>query len=118
MTRARAIYVIKYTDSGLQDVRTLPKNVKNFMKKELRTRLSKDPLSNSIPLNPPLEKFRSCHIGEYRVLFHVAEDIHALAIAGIGKHSVNSDLDVYKKLEKLVQQGALAERLLAVLRGF
>ena len=78
--------------------------------------MSKDPLSNSFPLNPPLEKFRSCHIGEYRVLFHVAEDIHALAIAGIGKHSVNPDLDVYKKLEKLVQHGALAERLLAVLR--
>ena len=74
LTRAGAAYVIKFTDDGLQDVRALPKNVKNFMKKELRARLSKDPLSGSLPLNPPLGKFRSCHIGEYRVLFHVAEN--------------------------------------------
>ena len=48
----------------------------------------------------------------------MAEDIHAIAIAGVGKHSANPELDVYRKLEKLVRQGALAERLLAALRGF
>ena len=118
MSEGGGDYVIKFTDDGLQDVRTLPKNVKNFMKKEVPARLSKDPLNNSLALNPPLQKFRSCHIGEYRVVFRLAEDIHALAIAGVGKHSANPELDVYRKLEKLVQQGKLAERLLGVLRGF
>ena len=118
LTKSSAVYVIKFTENGLEDVKALPKNVRNSMKKQLPLRLSQDPLRHSLPLNPPLEKFRSCHVGEYRVLFHVAEDIHAIAIAGVGKHSANPDLDVYRKLEKLVRQGTLAERLLAALRGF
>jgi len=88
------------------------------MKKEIPMRLSKDPIANSLPLNPPLEKFRSCHIGEHRVVFHVSADVGAIGIVGIGKHSTSAEADVYKKLEKLAQQGALAQQLLAALRGF
>ena len=99
------------------DVKALPKSVRNFMKKEIPMRLSKDPIANSLPLNPPLEKFRSCHIGEHRVVFHVAADVRAIGIVGIG-NSTSAEADVYKKLEKLAQQGALAQQLLAALRGF
>ena len=118
LTHAGAVYVVKFTDNGLQDLRALPKSVETSMKKELRARLSKNPLTNSFPLNPPLGKFRSCHAGEYRALFHIAEDVHTLAIAGIGKHSADPETDASKKLEKLAQQDALAERLLGVLLGF
>ena len=69
-------------------------------------------------LRPPLEKYRSCHIGDYRVVFYLAEDVRSVAIAGIGKHSKEATKDVYKKLEGLVSQGKLAEKILATLRGF
>jgi hypothetical protein len=41
-----------------------------------------------------------------------------VAIAGLGKHSKDVKKDVYKRLESLVSQGKLAEKILATLRGF
>lgn len=111
-------YLIRFTDEGLQDVKALPKNVRNHMKKEILERIGKDPKGCSDELKPPLEKYRSCHIGDYRIVFYLAEDIRSVAIAGIGKHSKESSQDVYKKLESLVGQGKLAEKILATLRGF
>ena len=111
-------YSIFFTAEGLQDAKSLPKNVKNSLKKEIPERLTRDPIGNSLPLNPPLELYRSCHIGEYRVLIYLAEDIRAIAIAGIGKHSEEAKKDVYKKLETLVTRGQLVEKILATLRGF
>ena len=111
-------YVIRFADEGLEDAKALPKNVRNHLKKEILKRIGKDPIGCSDELKPPLEKFRSCHIGDYRVVFYLAEDIRAIAIAGIGKHSKETAKDVYKKLENLVSQGKLAEKILATLRGF
>ena len=111
-------YVIRFTDEGLDDVKALPKNNRNHLRKAILERLARDPISCSDELKPPLEKYRSCHIGDYRVIFYVAEDIRSLAIAGIGKHSRDAAQDVYKKLESLVSQGKLAAKILATLRGF
>ena len=111
-------YVICFTDEGLKDVKALPKNVRSHLKKEILKRIGKDPRGCSYELKPPLEKYRSCHIADYRVVFYLAEDIRSVAIAGIGKHSKNVSKDVYKKLESLINQGKLAERILATLRGF
>ncbi len=110
-------YVIRFTDEGLQDVKALPKNVRNHLKKEILERMGKEPLGCSVELKAPLEKYRSCHIGDYRVVFHLADDIRSVAIAGVGKHSKEASKDVYKKLESLVSQGKLAEKILATLRG-
>jgi mRNA-degrading endonuclease RelE of RelBE toxin-antitoxin system len=111
-------YVIRFTDEGLEDVKALPKSVRNYLKKEIQSRIGNDPIRYSYELNPPLEKYRSCHIGDYRVGFYLAEDIRSAAIAGIGKHSKDRAKDIYKKLESLVDQGKLAEKILATLRGF
>ncbi|MBI4473394.1 MAG: type II toxin-antitoxin system RelE/ParE family toxin [Acidobacteria bacterium] len=111
-------YSIRFTDEGLQDVKELPKNVRNHLKKKILERIGKDPNGCSDELKPPLEKFRSCHLGDYRVVFYVAEDIRSVAIAGIGKHSKETAKDVYKKLESLISQGKLAEKILATLRAF
>src|SRR5215471_6513403 len=110
-------YVICFTDDGLEDAKALPKNVRNHLKKEILRRIGKDPIACSEELKPPIEKFRSCHIGDYRVVFYVAEDVRSVAIAGIGKHSKEAARDVYKKLESLVSQGKLAEKILKTLRG-
>lgn len=111
-------YVIRFTDQGLEDVKALPKSVRNHLKKEILSRIGKDPIGCSDRLNRPLEKYRSCHIGDYRVVFYLAEDIRSVAIAGIGKHSQDTAKDIYKKLESLADQGKLAEKILATLRGF
>ena len=111
-------YVIRFTDEGLKDVKALPKNVRSHLKKEILKRIGKDPRGCSYELKPPLEKYRSCHIADYRVVFYLAEDIRSVAIAGIGKHSKDASKDIYKKLESLMNQGKLAERILATLRGF
>ncbi len=111
-------YLIRFTDEGLQDVRALPKNVRNSLKKKILERIGKDPSASSVELRPPLQDYRSSHLGDYRVVFYVAEDIRSVAIAGAGKHSKEAAKDVYKKLESLVSQGKLAERILAALRGF
>jgi mRNA-degrading endonuclease RelE of RelBE toxin-antitoxin system len=111
-------YVIRFTDEGLNDVKALPKNVRSYLKKEILRRIGKDPRGCSYELKPPLEKYRSCHIGDYRVVFYLAQDIRSVAIAGIGEYSKDVSKDVYKKLESLIDQGRLAEKILATLRGF
>jgi mRNA-degrading endonuclease RelE of RelBE toxin-antitoxin system len=110
-------YQIRLTKDGLADAKALPKNAKNFLGKEIKRLLTKDPIGCSDPLDPPLEKYRSCYIGDYRVVFHVDNDLPAIAIAGIGKHSRNGKADIYKKLEAIAINGQLAQRILATLKG-
>src|SRR5881396_415907 len=50
------------------------KNVRSHLKKEILKRIGRDPHGS------PLEKYRSCHIADYRVVFYLAEDIRSVAI--------------------------------------
>ena len=109
-------YVIKFGEHGRADYKGLPKNVRNYLKKHLPELIGKDPIHCSDALRPPLEMFRSCHIEGYRVVFYVAEDRRAVAIAGIGKHDKKND--IYEKLERLATKGQLAKKILSVLKGF
>jgi len=110
-------YSIKFHETGRDDFKALPKNVRTHLKKRLPELLGRDPIACSDGLRPPLEIFRSCHIGNYRVVFYIAEDIRAVAIAGIGKHSPDAKKDIYRKLEHLVTKGRLAKKVLDVLKG-
>ncbi len=73
------MFLIKLTDDGLADVKALEKNERNFLGEEIRNRLAQDPVANSLELNAPLEDYRSAHIGNYRVVFRVFEDLKAIA---------------------------------------
>ena len=68
-------YVIRFTDEGLEDAKALPRSVRNHLKKEILEQIGKDPAACSDELKPPLEKYRSCHIGDYRLVLYLAEDI-------------------------------------------
>ena len=111
-------YQIRLTDDGLADAKALPKNVRNHIGKEIKRLLTTDPIGSSSKLDPPLEMYRSCHIGDYRIIFHLPDDLPAIAIAGIGKHSSDASKDIYKKLEALVTNGELAKHILTTLRNF
>jgi mRNA-degrading endonuclease RelE of RelBE toxin-antitoxin system len=111
-------YVIKFTDEALLDVKALPKNVKNSLKKELKEKLMADPAAHSYALRGPLEEFRSFHYLKYRVVFKVYDDLHAVGVIGIGHHDAKPDVDIYRRLEALAGQGLLAKTLLSALKGF
>ena len=107
-----------FTDAALADVKSLPKNIKNVIKKEIRERLSKDPYGCSASLEEPLQEWRSFHCRNYRIVFRVLDDLKVLAIAAIGPRLPQSRADIYRRLESLAKEGRLAERVLATLRGF
>jgi mRNA-degrading endonuclease RelE of RelBE toxin-antitoxin system len=110
-------YTLKFTDEGRDDVRSLLKATRNWLKKELRA-LEADPIGCSFELHSPLQGYRSFHCGEYRAIFMVFEHLKAVSIVAVGKHSSQPDEDVYKHLETLAKEGKLAEKLLISIRGF
>lgn len=112
------MYRVQFTDDGLADVKALPKNVRNFLRKEIGEKLARDPRGCSIELREPLRDWRSFSCQKYRVVFRVYDDRKVVAIAGVGKRLPQSRQDIYKKLERLAAEGRLAEKVLRTLRGF
>ena len=111
------MYLVQFTDDALVNVRSLPKNVRNRLREEIREKVAKDPYGCSKELREPLEGFRSFSSRDDRVIFKVYEDLRTIGVAGIGKRDPRSQADVYKKLHTLAAEGKLAEKVLATLRG-
>lgn len=112
------MFVLKFTDFGFADVRALPKNVRNSLKKELRNKVAQNPEACSEELHGPWKDYRSFHFRGYRVVYRVFHQLKAVAIVGIGTHSRDAKEDIYRRLEILAGSGKIAERLLLSLRGF
>jgi mRNA-degrading endonuclease RelE of RelBE toxin-antitoxin system len=112
------VYILKFTDAGLEDVRALPKNVQNALRKELISKIRRDPVGCSRELQGPLEQFRSFHWRDYRVVYRIFPGQRVVAIVGIGRHSPDARIDIYRRLETAVSSGKLAETILLALRGF
>jgi len=110
-------YTLKFTGEGRADVRSLPKDVRNWIRKELQ-KLEADPYGCSSELREPLQQYRRFSCGDYRVIFMIFEDLKAVAIAAIGKHDSDVSRDVYRKLETLVREGKLAEQCIISVRQF
>lgn len=110
------MYRSKFTPEALEDVKRLPKNVRNSLKAEFRKRIHLDPMGCSEGLTGPLEGFRSYHSGKYRVIYRVFEDIKVVAVVGIGKKDAGHQAEIYKKLETLAASGKLAAAVLETFR--
>jgi len=106
------LYASKFTDEALQDVRRLPKNVRNSLRNEFKQNIHVDPFGCSEPLEGLLVKYRSFHFGDYRVIYRVFEDIKAVAVVGIGKKDKDHRTEIYKQLESLAASGKLASAVL------
>ncbi len=65
------MYETKFTDDGLASVKALPKNAKNYLKKEIETKLTSDPYAHSKELDEPLKSWRSLACKKYRVVFRI-----------------------------------------------
>lgn len=108
------MYCSQFTDDALDDLRKLPKNVRNRLKQEFLRKIHRDPAGCSEPLTGLLERFRSFHFGEYRVVYQVFEDIRAVTVVGIGKKDEGHRAEVYEQLEYLARSGELAAAVLEV----
>jgi mRNA-degrading endonuclease RelE of RelBE toxin-antitoxin system len=92
------VFSIGFSDDGWADLKSLPKNVKNFLLKEVNAKLAHDPYGHSDPLREPLEEYRSLHCQGYRVIFQIIDD-KTIAIGAIGKRMPQSAADIYRRLE-------------------
>ena len=111
------MYTSKFTSDALDNIKKLPRNVRNALKREFKHKIHIDPIGCSEPLSGPLESFRSFHYGDYRVIYRVFDDIKAVSVVGIGKKDRNHQTEIYKKLEQLAQSGKLAAAVLDTYRS-
>ncbi len=103
------MYRSKFTDEALENIRELPKNIRNSMKREFQKKIHVNPATCSEPLTGVLEGFRSFHIGEYRIVYRVFDDILTVSVVGVGKKDKGHQTELYKRLEDLARRGKLAE---------
>ncbi len=111
------MYRSEFTAEALENIKKLPKSVKNSLKKEFQKKIHVDPTGCSEPLTGMLRDFRSFHFGNYRVVFRVFEDIRTVSVVGIGKKDKKHQTGLYKRLETLAQTGKLASAVLETYRS-
>jgi mRNA-degrading endonuclease RelE of RelBE toxin-antitoxin system len=111
------LYTSKFTSQALEDLKALPKNVRNSLKREFTQKINVHPLNCSEPLSPPLEAFRSFHYRDYRIVYQVLEDLKIVAVVGIGRKGRHHHGEIYKRLEDLARRGKLAAAVLDTYRS-
>jgi mRNA-degrading endonuclease RelE of RelBE toxin-antitoxin system len=111
------LYTSRFTPDALADLKNLPKNVRNALKSEFKTKIHVDPYSCSEALGGPLAKFRSFHYLKFRMIYRVFEDIKTVSVVGIGKKDKNRYAGIYKQLEELAKSGKLAAAVLDTYRS-
>ena len=114
----RPVYTPKFTPAAIDNIKALPKNVKNSLKTAILETLVEDPEGSSVALRGSLSEFRSFHWRDYRVVFKIHEDLRVLAIVAVGKKTKKPDQNLYKQLELAADRGELAKKVLGTLKGF
>ena len=111
------MYRSQFTDDAKADIRALPKNIRNSLKKEFERIVHVDPRGCSEKLGGELGDFRSFHYEEYRIVFRVFEDIKAISVVGVGKKDADHHAEIYRQLETLARNGQLAATVLETYRS-
>jgi mRNA-degrading endonuclease RelE of RelBE toxin-antitoxin system len=107
------LYRSVFTDDALEEVKELPKNVRNALKKEFEKKIHVDPFGYSEELSGILGQYRSFH---YRVVYRVFEDSKVVSVVGLGKKNKDHQTGLYKRLEDLAKRGRLADAVLETYR--
>lgn len=110
------LYRSVFADDALEDVKELPKNVRNALKKEFEKKIHVDPFSCSEELSGILGRYRSFHCGNYRVVYRIFEDMKVVSVVGLGKKNKDHQTGLYKRLEDLAKRGRLADAVLETYR--
>lgn len=110
------MYRSVFTDDALNDVKRLPKNLRNALKKEFEKKIHVDPINCSEELSGILGHYRSFHYGDYRVVYRVFEGMRMVSVVGLGEKNKDHQADLYKRLEDLADRGRLADAVLETYR--
>jgi len=110
-------YIPKFTDEAIEDIKRLPKNVKNTLRNEIEKVICENPYNCAEELAGLLREFRSYHYEDYRIIYKPYEDLKAIAIVGIGKKNSDHYAEIYKQLEQMAGAGKLADSFLRNLRS-
>ncbi len=109
-------YVAKFTSQAKADIKALPKNVRNSLRKKLEEVVCINPAECSEGLTGPLTAFRSYHCEEHRIVYKVFEDLKLVVIVGVAKKNADHYAEIYRKLEDLAGVGKLADGILKGIR--
>jgi mRNA-degrading endonuclease RelE of RelBE toxin-antitoxin system len=110
------LYRSVFAADALEDVKELPKNVRNAFKKEFEKKIHVDPFGCSEELSGILGQYRSFHYGHYRMIYRVFEDIRVVSVVSLGKKNKDHQSGLYKRLEDLAKRGRLADAVLETYR--
>lgn len=112
------MYAIQFPSSALADIKSIPKHLREPIKKELLKKVALDPVGCSKELHGKLHAYRSFVWQEYRIVYRVFFELRVVAVVGIGSRSPQSVDNIYRRLEALANAGELAADVLFSLRGF
>src|SRR5467141_5013060 len=88
-SRRSRVYTVKFTPNAANDVKSLPKNVRNQLREQLNKVVCVNPIDCSEELTGPLADFRSYHLDDYRIVYRIL-DCHVLIIVvGVGKRNAD-----------------------------
>jgi addiction module RelE/StbE family toxin len=110
------VYAAKFTSYAKDDIKNLPRNVRNRLREQLEKVVCVNPADCSVELTGPLAGFRSYHFEEYRVIYKIFEHSKEIVILGIGKKNADHYTEIYKNLEGLAKAGKLADTVLSNIR--
>jgi addiction module RelE/StbE family toxin len=111
--RRNKVFHARFTKDAAEDIKSLPKNVRNCLKEKLEKIVVVNPTNCSEELTGPLVGFRSYHLDDYRVVYKIYDSRKIIVVVGIGKKNADHYSEIYKNLENMARAGKLAESVLA-----
>lgn len=78
------MYSVQYLDSVKEDLRGLPKSVKEKLKKAIEKRLMLNPIEFGKPLQYSLKGLRRLRVEDYRIIYQIDLDSKTILIVKIG----------------------------------
>lgn len=78
------MYTIHYPKNVIKKhISILPLKIKKIVKQVIEERLTIDPIGNGKPLKYMLKGYRSCRVGDYRIIYKIEQKRNEIIIAAI-----------------------------------
>ena len=78
------MYSVQYLDSVKEDVRGLPKSIKEKLRKAIEKKLMLNPIEFGKPLHYSLKGLRRLRVEDYRIIYQIEIDTKTVLIVKIG----------------------------------
>ena len=80
-----------------EDLKSMPANIKERIRKAIETRLAKDPILSGQPLRQSLKGHRKLRVGDWRIIYKVG--LHNIVVLKIG-HRREVYQEVFKRIKR------------------